>query len=242
MNFIAGTSSGVYWGKSGTQAEGLTAGAVHHLSRAGDEVFAGAADGVYRSADGGRTWKLTGIDGADVWNIAAAPEDPRTLYAGTQPAHFFKSSDAGKTWQPFDSFLQVDGADKFCLPGGQTPRALTFVVNPFKHDNFLAGVEVGGVLTSDDAGGHWSLGLLRDNADVHVLMAHPSKPNVVYATSGHGRNDDLPMDPRMAGLYRSQDGGKSWDYLARNHGPHCPGGSLHDHGPGRSTGRPLSQR
>jgi hypothetical protein len=114
----------------------------------------------------------------------------------------------------------VPGADKFCLPGGQMPRALTFIINPFNRDNFLAGVEVGGVLSSDDAGGHWSLGLLGENADVHVLMPHPQRKDVVYATSGHGRNDDIPMDPRMAGLYRSQNGGKSWEYLGTRMEPY----------------------
>lgn len=219
MNFLTGTQSGVYLGTSSEPGPGIGSAGVRCFARSNGDIFAGAADGVYRSTDGGQTWKLAGVDGADVWHVGAAPDDPRTLYAGTQPAHFYKSGDGGQSWESFDSFLDVNGADKFCLPGGQTPRALTFVINPFNRQHFVAGVEVGGVLSSEDAGRHWSLGLLGENADVHVIVAHPSRSEVLYATSGHGRNDDLPMDPRMAGLYRSQNGGKSWEYLGTRMDP-----------------------
>ncbi len=213
MEFLVGTIAGVFGGDSRLPADGLGEGAVRHLSWVGSGLLAGAADGVYRSADGGRTWRRSGLEGCDVWTITAAPGDDRTLYAGTQPAHFFRSRDGGGSWESFDSFLDVPGAEQFCLPGGQQPRALTFVIDPFNQDHFLAGVEVGGVLSSDDAGRHWSLGMAGENADVHVLTAHPQRRGVVYATTGHGRNDDKPMNPREAGLYRSEDAGATWQYL-----------------------------
>lgn len=220
MDFVVGTSSGVYVGQSSRPSAGIEGRGIRHLSRIGGDLFAGAADGVYRSADGGRSWKASGIEGCDVWSILAAPKDERTLYAGTQPAHFFRSRDGGGTWESFDSFLEVPGAEQFCLPGGQQARALTFVIDPFDEDHFLAGVEVGGVLASEDGGKHWSLGLAGGNADVHILTAHPQREGVVYATTGHGRNDEKPMNPREAGLYRSEDGGKNWQYLGERMEPY----------------------
>jgi hypothetical protein len=212
MEFLAGTVSGVF-SESGREAEGIAGRGVRHLSLAGGELFAGAADGVYRSGDGGRSWKRSGIEGCDVWHLTAMPGDPRTLYAGTQPAHMFRSDDGGDTWKSFDAFLEAPGADRWCLPGGQTARALTLVFDPFNRQHLLAGVEVGGVVASEDGGAHWSVTSAGENADVHVLTAHPQREGVFYVTTGHGRNDDQPMSPRMAGLYRSENGGKTWEYL-----------------------------
>jgi photosystem II stability/assembly factor-like uncharacterized protein len=220
MEFVVGTSSGVFVGKAGKSAEGVDGRSVRHLSQVGGDLFAGAVDGVYRSGDGGRSWKRSGIEGCDVWNILAAPEDQGTMYAGTQPAHMFRSSDGGGTWESFDAFLEIPGAERWCLPGGQTARALTLVIDPSDPQHFLAGVEVGGVVASEDGGKHWSLSLTGDNADLHVLVAHPQRKGVVFATTGHGRNDELPMNPRMAGLYRSEDGGKHWSYLGERMEPY----------------------
>jgi photosystem II stability/assembly factor-like uncharacterized protein len=213
MSFIAGTSSGVYLGPEGAQAEGLIAGAVHHLSRVNGTLFAGSADGIYRSGDDGRSWKRSGAEGCDVWHVTAHPSKEGVMFAGTQPAHMLRSWDAGSTWESFDAFLNAPGADRWCLPGGQTARALTFAVDPFNAQHFVCGVEVGGVVSSEDGGQSWNATLAGENADIHVLVAHPNEKNTVYATTGHGRNDDIAMDPRMAGLYRSQDGGRSWQYL-----------------------------
>ena len=69
------------------------------------------------------------------------------------------------------------------------------------------------MLAGDDGGRSWTLGLAGGNADVHILTAHPKRKGVVYATTGHGRNDELEMNPREAGLDRSEDGGASWEYL-----------------------------
>jgi hypothetical protein len=213
MNFIAGTSSGVYVGASGIKSEGLVAGAVHHLSRVNGAIFAGSADGIYKSSDDGKSWKRSGAEGCDVWHVTAHPSEKGVLFAGTQPAHMFRSDDGGATWASFDAFLDAPGSDRWCLPGGQTARALTLAIDPFDAEHIVCGVEVGGVVASENGGRDWSTTLAGENADIHVLVAHPHDRRVIYATTGHGRNDDIPMEPRMAGLYRSQDGGVSWQYL-----------------------------
>jgi hypothetical protein len=220
MEFVVGTSSGLFVGDGRQPSPGTENLGIRQLRQVGSSLFAGTTTGVRRSADAGRSWEPSGVDGCDVWDILAAPQDAATLYAGTQPAHFFRSRDGGTTWDSFDSVLNVPGGERFCLPGGQTARALTFLVDPFDSDHLLAGVEVGGVIASEDCGKNWSLCLAGGNADVHVLAAHPKRPGVVYVTTGHGRNDDLEMNPREAGLYRSEDGGASWTYLGTKMNPY----------------------
>jgi hypothetical protein len=161
------------------------------------------------------------VDDLEVWNVAATPDDSRTLYAGTQPAHLFASRDGGATWHEVDSFLQAPGAQRWCLPNSpQGARTLALAFDPARPERVWVGVEVGGVVASEDGGAHWSVTQPGGNADVHVLTAHPARRDVVFATTGYGRNDDAPMDPRMAGLYRSEDGGATWRHLGATMRPH----------------------
>ena len=158
MNFLAGTSAGVFAGENGSPAAGIEGRGVRHISRIGGDLFAGAGDGVYRSSNG-KDWKRMGADGLEVWDIAHAPDDERSLFAGTQPAHVFKSDDGGGSWKEMDSFLRAPGAATWCLPGTPPPsaRARTLVVDGA--GRYRVGVEVGGVAVSNDSGSSWDLTL-----------------------------------------------------------------------------------
>jgi hypothetical protein len=212
MELVIGTSEGVFLGEPGRPAQGI-GGVIRHVSRVNGDLFAGAADGVYRSGDGGRAWKRSGVAGCEVWNVVAAPGDRRRLYAGTQPAHLFTSHDGGDSWEEIPAFLQVPGADRWCLPGSSTARALALAIDPFNPRRLWVGIEVGGVVASDDGGGHWSVTLPGGNPDIHVLLPHPQRAGVLYATTGYGRNDGAPAVESLAGLYGSEDSGQTWAYL-----------------------------
>jgi photosystem II stability/assembly factor-like uncharacterized protein len=221
VEFVVGTTEGIFLGESGRAAEGVAGRGVRHLFRAGDHLFAAAADGVYRSADGGQTWARTGVDAGEVWNVVATPHDSRRLYASTQPAHLFTSQNGGDTWQEVTTFLEAPGAQRWCVPNSPLgARALALAFDPFDAQRFWVGVEVGGVVATEDCGVHWSVCQPGGNADIHLLAAHPQRAGMLFATTGYGRNDDAPMEPRMAGPYRSMDGGASWQYLGETMQPH----------------------
>lgn len=220
MDLVVGTSAGVFVGASGSRADGLGEPMVRQVIQANGDLFAAASDGVYRSANAGRSWQRSGIDAGEVWNIASASADGRTLYAGTQPAHLFVTQDAGVHWQELDTFLEAPGAERWCVPGSsQGARALALAFDPFDARRMWVGVEVGGVITTANNGATWSVSCPRGNADIHLLAAHPARPGVLFATTGYGRNDDQPMQPSMAGPYRSDDGGATWQYLGDGMGP-----------------------
>lgn len=221
MELIVGTSAGVFVGNNRAASDGVGGRGVRHLVQAGDYVFAGVEDGVYRSADAGRSWTRAGVAAGEVWNVAAAPHDSRTVYAGTQPAHLFVSRDSGDTWAEVETFRQAPGAERWCVPNSPLgARALALAFDPFSPQRYWVGVEVGGVVATEDDGAHWSVSQPGGNADVHLLAPHPLRPGVLFATTGYGRNDDQPMDPRMAGPYCSDDGGTTWRYLGHNMQPH----------------------
>ena len=71
-----------------------------------DRVFAGTFDrGIYRTLDGGETWRSvgSGMSDARVLSIAISPIDQvngrSVVYAGTEPSMLYRSDD-GATWQP----------------------------------------------------------------------------------------------------------------------------------------------
>ncbi len=221
MHLIIGTSEGVFVGDGADKtisAIGLEGRSVRHLGRPDSDVLAGTAAGVFRSADGGRSWRPSGVEGRFVWDIVAVPGDARRLYAGTEPVGLFKSEDAGRTWTEIESFRRAPGAERWCLPG--TPptaaRARTIALDRRDPARLHVGVEVGGVVMSEDAGRTWRCALPAGNPDIHVMLRHPATDALV-ASTGFGRppDDPEPREQRIAGMVRSDDGGATWRFLWR---------------------------
>ena len=95
------------------------------------------------------------------------------------------------------------------LPG----RARAIVVDQTNPDRLWVGVEVGGMLRSDDAGATWQLNRPGENPDIHMLSAHPTNPRRLFVSTGYGRLDGVAeMVEGNAGVFRSDDAGASWQY------------------------------
>ena len=162
MTLLIGTSNGVFTadasGKT-QEVEGLAGREVRALRASNGTIFAGAENGVYTSKNGGRTWKKSGVEGKIVWDIAPAPGDERTVYAGTQPAALFRTRDGGETWSEIDSMQRIPGAEKWCVPNSNAgARARTLVLDATNPSRYWVGLEVGGVLGTSDDGATWTLG------------------------------------------------------------------------------------
>jgi photosystem II stability/assembly factor-like uncharacterized protein len=220
MNLLIGTSEGVYIanGSGAAQpAEGIAGREVRVLQASNGSIFAGADNGVFVSRNGGKSWRLSGVEGKIVWDIAPAPSDERTVYVGTQPAALYRTRDGGETWAELDSMKQIPGAEKWCVPNSPAgARARTIVLDPTNPSRYWVGLEVGGVLSTNDDGAHWTS--VMTGGDIHVMAGDPGKPDRLYATTGFGRypDDPQPREERIAGAFRSTDGGKTWDYLWKN--------------------------
>jgi photosystem II stability/assembly factor-like uncharacterized protein len=220
MNLLIGTSDGVFVARGSGKpepADGIAGREVRALRASNSSIFAGADNGVFLSRNGGASWKLSGVEGQIVWDIVAAPSDERTVYVGTQPAALYRTRDGGETWTEIDSMKQIPGAEKWCVPNSPAgARARTIVLDPTNPDHYWVGLEVGGVLSTADDGKHWTS--VMTGGDIHVMAGNPSSPNVLYATTGFGRypDDPQPREERIAGAFRSKDGGQTWEYLWQN--------------------------
>jgi photosystem II stability/assembly factor-like uncharacterized protein len=91
----------------------------------------GTGGGLYKSTDGGTTWKElkpAGTDGVVQINLAVAPSDPRRLYAAIATARgtaMHRSDDAGETWTRLP-----DTRPAGRIGGGDLPRPAVHPFNP----------------------------------------------------------------------------------------------------------------
>ncbi|HVL52355.1 MAG TPA: hypothetical protein VM754_12740 [Actinomycetota bacterium] len=106
------------------------------------------------------------------------------IFAGLFPAALWISNDQGDSWEELDNFTKVPSADAWTAPWG-TPLVSALAAHPKDPGTVFAGVEVGGVYRSRDAGRSWSdLGL--PVADIHSIQICPARPERVYVTTGEG--------------------------------------------------------
>ena len=180
--------------------------------------------GVWRTEDAGETWRnLTDgqIGAGGIGAIAVAPSDPNVLYAGTGSACIrgnvspgigaYRSRDAGETWE----FIGLADA-------GQIGR---IVVHPTDADlvwaavlgNAFAPSPERGVFRSRDGGDSWEKVLFLDESTGVVdLSMDPRNPRVLYAAAWGGAERkpwDIRSGSENGGIYKSTDGGDSWDKL-----------------------------
>lgn len=125
-------------GRTWTQSRTGLAGAVNALAAAPGSsglVYAGTANGVFRSSDGGATWAVTGL-AAQTRALVLDPGDPNTVYAGTYGSGVHVTTDGGATWNPMNAGLTNLKVLSLAIRGGAQPM-------------LFAGTEGGSVFRSD---------------------------------------------------------------------------------------------
>jgi len=179
--------------------------------------------GVFKSTDGGNTWKKTLFvsEKAGAVDLIIDRNNPKVLYASTWQVQrkawqmwgggpdckLWKSIDGGETWS---DLTQNPG-----MPEGPIGK-IGVTVSPADSNRVWAIVEAneGGVFRSDDAGKTWSRTnderKLRQRAFYYSrIYADPWNKDIVYGLN--------------TGLYKSTDGGKTFDITIR-----VPHGDNHD--------------
>ncbi|WP_417520038.1 WD40/YVTN/BNR-like repeat-containing protein [Minwuia sp.] len=212
MRVLAGSGRGIFLlGSADTPV--LETRNVRDLVEIDGRLHAGSADGHFWSDDSGETWHSSTLRDLEVWQIR--PADGDTIYAGTQPAALYRSADRGETWTEVTSFANVPEAEHWGIPlDPPVPgRARAMVIDRTDPRRLRIGVEVGGIMMSDDGGGSWSMVLPGDNPDLHMMFQHPVEPGVLFASTGYGRRDGIAeMVEGNAGVFRSEDFGATWTY------------------------------
>jgi len=189
----------------------------------------GYGDGIYKSLDGGKTWKNMGLRASEhIGNILVDPRDSNVVYAASQgplwspggDRGLFKTTDGGETWTNILSAGEWTGANEVHFDP-RDPDILYCALHQ-KHRTVAALVNGGpesGIHKSYDGGATWRKlenGLPKGDMGKIGLAVSPIDPDILYATIELGRND--------GGFWRSEDAGGSWekrsDYHSGGTGPH----------------------
>ncbi len=188
----------------------------------GTVYFATASGGLWKTEDGGITWRSLFESGGtlSLGAVTLAPSDPNVLYLGSgehNPRNstsigdgVYRSRDGGETW------THVGLAD--------SERIARIRVHPNDSDVVYVGAmghlwgpnDERGVFRSLDGGDTWERVLFVDeNTGVADLALDPSNPRILYAAMWDFRRQ--PWHFRSggpgSGIYRSKDAGETWQRL-----------------------------
>jgi len=195
--------------------------------------FGSTGGGVWRTKDGGQSWDniSDGYFGGSIGAVAVSEYDPNVIYAGGGEKTVrgnvsfgygvWKSMDAGKTWEQMG------------LRGSRhIPRIRIHPRNPELAYAAVLGdlyqpAEERGIYRTKDGGKNWER-ILFANADAGAvdLLLDPVNPRVLFASTWRVRRTPYSLESGGEGsaLWRSADGGDSWEDLSKKEG--FPKGAL----------------
>ncbi len=163
-----------------------------------DIMYAGTSGGVYKSMDRARTWAKVhqGLISPDVLSSGRAlmvntvlldPQQPDTVYAATLNG-LYKTTDGARSWRRIGLDLPDQMISALALDPSSAGRL------------YVTGRQ--GVSKSEDGGSNWKVinaGL--GSLNIRSLAVAPGDPKTVY------------LGTNSSGLYRSRDGGETWESL-----------------------------
>jgi photosystem II stability/assembly factor-like uncharacterized protein len=186
--------------------------------------FGGVGGGVWKTTDGGITWRPLTDKVKDmapsIGAIAVAPSDANVIYAGTGEACIrgdiingngvYKSIDAGKTWM-YAGLRETRAIGRIAIhPKNPDIAYVAALGHPFGPNSER------GVYRTTDGGKNWIRVLYKDDHSGGIdLSLDPTNPNVIFASLWQAQRSPWGMESGGpgSGLYRSTDGGTTWKQL-----------------------------
>jgi photosystem II stability/assembly factor-like uncharacterized protein len=216
--------SGLKWRMVGPFRAGRVNAIAGVIGQPNTFYFGSVGGGLWKSTNIGRTWTpiFDSTNVASIGAIGVAPSNPDVLYVGTGEADLrdsiafgdgmYKSADAGKTWKHI---------------GLEATRQIGRVIVHPRDPNVVFVAALGhvygphpdrGVYRSRDGGATWQKVLFKgDGVGAIDLAFDPSNPQIVYAAFWAVRRPPwfiyAPANGPGSGLYKSVDGGTTWNPL-----------------------------
>jgi len=194
-----------------------------------------ASGGIFKTVDGGIHWEpiFDSEDVSSVGSLAIAPSDVNVIWAGTGETFIrsnisvgngiYKSTDGGKTWKHM-------GLER-------TGRIGRIVIDPRNPDVVFAAAlghcygpqQDRGVYKTTDGGATWERVLFVDEkTGCSDIAMDPNNPRILFAgmwenyIKTYERNSGGPG----SGIYRSKDGGATWEHITDKGLPKSPMGKI----------------
>ncbi len=220
-------NGGITWKPVFDEAPVQAIGAVCINQKNPDEIWVGtgegnprnshnSGEGIFKSIDGGKTWKQTGLEKTRlIHRIIIHRDDPNIVFAAALGSAWgpstdrglYKTTDGGKTWEKILYVNDQTGiADLIVDP--RNPNKLIAATWEFgrKPWTFNSGGKGSGIHLSYDGGQTWKKitskeGLPKGELGRIGLAIAPSRPNIVYAL----------VEAKENAFYKSTDGGEKME-------------------------------
>jgi photosystem II stability/assembly factor-like uncharacterized protein len=185
-------------GRDWTAADALEGLGAQCVAARGQRVLVGTrGNGLFVSDDGGERWDRVDLPERDVLSVAISAADG-ALYAGSEPSRLFVARDGG-AWTELEALQDIPSRDRWSFP----PRPWTHHVrwiapDPHHAERLLVGIELGGVMYTEDGGASFADHRPGAKLDAHSLAWHPQADGHAYQAAGDGAAS-------------SRDGGRTWE-------------------------------
>jgi photosystem II stability/assembly factor-like uncharacterized protein len=176
----------------------------------------GYGDGVYRSDDGGRSWKNLGLKSSEhIGRIVIDPRNSNVVYVAAQgplwgpggDRGLYKTTDGGKNWNKVLSISENTGVTDVVLDPRNPDHLLAAAYQRRRHVwTLIDGGPESALYRSTDGGQNWTkikAGLPTVNLGRIGLALAPSNPDIVYAI--------IEAADKKGGIFRSTDRGVTWE-------------------------------
>jgi len=173
-------------------------------------------DGVYRSEDGGKSWKNMGLKKSEhIARILIDPRNTNVVYVAAQgplwgpggDRGLYKTTDGGKDWKAVLSISENTGVTDVVMEPGNPDVLIAASYQRRRHVwTLIDGGPESAMYKSTDAGATWAKvtsGLPSVDMGRIGLAVSPADPRVIYSI--------IEASERKGGIFRSTDYGSSWE-------------------------------
>jgi photosystem II stability/assembly factor-like uncharacterized protein len=176
----------------------------------------GYGDGIYRSDDGGKSWKNLGLKRSEhIGRVVIDPRDSKVVYVAAEgplwgpggDRGLYKTTDGGKTWNAVLTISENTGVVDVQFDPSNPDVVYAAAYQRRRHVfTLIDGGPESAIYKSTDAGTTWnkvSSGLPSVDMGRIGLAVSPADPNVVYAS--------VEAADGKGGIFRSNDKGATWE-------------------------------